>query len=291
MIPPRDITLAAAAYPIEILPDLGALETKLADWVATAKADLLVFPEYAGMEVALASAPSGMDVASWCHHAADLAATYWDMLAELARKHGVYILAGSLPARADDGALRNRAQFIAPSGQMAPQDKRMLTPWERANTPLTPASEVTTFDTDLGRIGVLICYDSEFPMTAQGLEADLLLVPSCTDMTSGDGRVRVGARARALEHQAIAVHAPLLGAVEGCEIVDENRGTAGIHAACDAGLPEDGVLASGQPDMPGWVRATLDAGLISRTRAAAAVNVPGHWDESTALPTPILRRI
>ncbi|MEV8468807.1 nitrilase-related carbon-nitrogen hydrolase [Fluviibacterium sp. DFM31] len=291
MIPPRDIAVAAAAYPVEALPDLDALEAKLDHWVASANADLLVFPEYAGMEVALAGAPRGLSVAAWCHHAADLAATYWDMLAGLARRHTCHILTGSLPAHGPDGALRNRAQLVAPSGRMAAQDKRILTPWERRETLLTPADATAVFDTDLGRIGVLICYDAEFPLAARGLEADLLLVPACTDLPAGDGRVRVGARARALEQQAVVLHAPLLGAMPDCPLIDTNRGRAGIFCPCDTGFPDDGILANGAPDSAGWVRTSLSKGLISEARIAAAVDVPGHWAETTALPAPIRRRI
>jgi predicted amidohydrolase len=286
VIPPRPIRLAAAAYPVERLPDRAALAGKLADWVARAAgADVLVLPEYAGMEAALADGPATASVIEWCGLAAEAAGWYAATLRELAVQHQCYILAGSLPAQAQQG-LVNRAFFLSPDGAVAHQDKHILTPWERRESPLCPGDGLNVFATPLGRFGVLICYDCEFPLHARALGADILLVPSCTDLPAGDARVRAGARARALEGQAIAVHAPILGAVEGCELVDQNRGQAGIYAPPDHGFPADGVLARGAMDTPGWVVADLDAGAISTPRSSAAVDVPGHWHESAATAPP-----
>ncbi|MFV0245047.1 MAG: nitrilase-related carbon-nitrogen hydrolase [Qingshengfaniella sp.] len=279
MIPPRDVTLAAAAYPIEPLSDPAAVARKLADWVDRATgADILVFPEYAGIEAALSTGHDG-DAASWCTKAADHAGWYRDRLCELARLAGVYILAGSTPAW-HAGHLVNRAWFISPQGQALWQDKQVLTPWERQNTPLHPADHSCSFETDFGKIGVLICYDSEFPLLARRQDCAIHLVPSCTDSAAGDHRVATGCRARALENQAVTVHAPLLGAAAHCPLVDENHGRAGIYAPCDTGWPEDGVLALGGRDQPGWTRVTLAAGRISAARASAAVTIPAQWPET-----------
>ncbi len=286
MIPSRPLRLAAAAYPVERLEGRAAVAAKLAGWVARADAaDVLVFPEYAGMEAALCDGPDEAPVAEWCDRAAEAAAWYAGVLGALARRHGAYIVAGSLPVRAPHG-LVNRAYFLAPDGGIAHQDKRILTPWERRETPLVPAADSRVFDTAFGRIGILICYDSEFPLNARPLAADLLLIPSCTETPAGDARVRAGARARALEGQAVAVHAPILGGVAGCELVDQNRGRAGIYSPPDTGFPDDGILARGAADTPGWVFADLAPGAISAARGAAAVNVPGHWLESAAATIP-----
>lgn len=286
MIPSRPLRLAAAAYPVERLDGRAAVAAKLAGWVARAEgADVLVFPEYAGMEAALCDGPAEASVAEWCERAAEAAAWYGDLLATLARQHGAYIVAGSLPARAPHG-LVNRAFFLSPDGALAHQDKRILTPWERRETPLVPAADSRVFATAFGRIGILICYDGEFPLNARPLAADLLLIPSCTETPAGDARVRAGARARALEGQAVTVHAPILGAVAGCELVDQNRGRAGIYAPPDSGFPDDGILARGAADTPGWVFAELEAGAISQARGRAAVDVLGHWPESAAATIP-----
>ena len=71
------------------------------------------------------------------------------------------------------------------------------------------------FDTPLGKLGILICYDNEFPMLAhmalpnKGVE--LILAPSCTDTLAGAYRVRIGAQARALENQIAVLASPTVG--------------------------------------------------------------------------------
>ena len=118
VIPPRDVRLAAAAYPVEALTDLAAVEAKLTAWVADAAgqgADLLVFPEYAGMEAALTAdrpqpvprtigAPPRRPRRDWYHA---VTCRGWRS------NYGVHILAGSLPVW-EGGRLLNRALLIAP---------------------------------------------------------------------------------------------------------------------------------------------------------------------------------
>ncbi|MCU7372935.1 hypothetical protein PEC18_19285 [Paucibacter sp. O1-1] len=92
-----------------------------------------------------------------------------------------------------------------PDGQRFTQDKLTLTGFERACGVIEAGDALHVFDTAHGRIGVAICYDSEFPLYARALrEAGVrLLVPSCTDTPAGATRVRVGCQARALENQLL----------------------------------------------------------------------------------------
>jgi predicted amidohydrolase len=126
---------------------------------------------------------------------------------------------------------------------------------------------------------VLICYDSEFPLLARGLDCDLLLIPSCTEARTGLSRVELAARARALEGRRYTLLATLTGGVPGCELIDANRGRAGIYAPPDRGLPEDGIVARGGADLPGWVLADLDPAALARLKREGEVDLPGHWPE------------
>ncbi len=226
------LRIATAAYPVEALPDWGAYEAKLDTWVAEAakNADLLVFPEYAGLEAAMAgvSAPPE-EPKAWRDMAAavdgDLAALH----AGLAARHHVTILSGSSFA-AEGAGFVNRARLHLPSGAVGVQDKIVPTPYERTELDLRGGAGLAAFETPFGRIGVLICYDGEFPILARALaEAGcwLILVPSATDKIAGYWRVRIGAMARALEQRCITVQAPLTGAVPGCPIIDLSTGAGG----------------------------------------------------------------
>ena len=276
--------LAVAAYQIDWHADWDGYAAKLTDWVARAAgqgADLLVFPEYAGMEAALIGPPAAP--ANWLAACEAARADAWDLLAGLARHHGVHILGGSAPAETARGFV-NRAPFFAPGGGMGYQDKQILTKWERTHTALVAGDGLRVFDTDLGRIGVLICYDSEFPLLGRDLPADLWLIPSCTDAMTGYSRVRIGAMARALERQCVTAQSATVGVTPHCDFLDENRGRAGIYAPPDTGFPETGVLAEGAMDAPGWTYATLDMAAIRANRAVSQVSVPDHWDEQTRTP-------
>ena len=139
------------------------------------------------------------------------------------------------------------------------------------------------FDTPVGRLGVAICYDSEFPLIARRLAeagVEILLVPSCTDTVAGFNRVRIGAMARALESQCIVVHAPTVGAVDWNPALDENRGRAAIYAPPDGLWPETGILAEGGMDAPGWVKATVDLDRVAESRRDGRVLPFRHWPES-----------
>jgi len=283
-LPPRPLGLAAAAYPVEALASWDALADKLGRWVAEAAgqgAEIAVLPEYAGLEAAFAGATGRAATAEWCARAAEAAGRYAALCATLAQERRLTLLSGSLPAR--EGAARvNRAFLCRPDGRVLPVDKQILTPWERAETPLAAGRPLRALAAPEGRIAALICYDAEFPPLARALAPDLLLVPSATELRAGAARVRVAARARALEAQGVALVAPLLGSVVACDIVDANTGRAGIYAPPDRAFPADGIVAEGAEDAPGWVVATLEAGALSATRAEGAVAPRAHMDEAEA---------
>jgi predicted amidohydrolase len=284
-LPRRSLTVAACAWALDWHPDWAAFAARLSDSVARAAAqgaDIAVLPEYAGLEAVFTGRRAPASVAEWCARSAARAGVYAALCAGLAQRHGLTLLSGSLPVRPGAGATAfvNRAYLCRPDGRVLPVDKQVLTPWERSASPLVAGWVLPALDAPEGRIAALICYDAEFPPLCHALTPDLLLVPSCTEAPAGAARVRVAARARALEAQAIVVHAPLLGAIPECEIVDANTGRAAIFAPPDHGFPSDGILAQGEVDRPGWVLAHLPAGCLSEDRAAGAVAPRAHMPEA-----------
>jgi predicted amidohydrolase len=277
--------VAAAAYPLSFLDDWQVYEDKLSSWVAEAAgqgADLLVFPEYGAMELAtLAGRAVSQDIEAALHAVAERLERADAIHATLAREHGVHILAGSGPAAGDPRPV-NRARLITPDGALGVQDKQIMTPWERDPWDVAPGGPLSLFDTDLGRIAVLICYDCEFPLFGRALmDADLLLIPSCTETLAGYWRVRLGAQARALENQGVTVMSSLVGDVDWCEAVQTNTGAGGIFCPPDVDLPADGVLAVGEIGVPGWTVAEVDFDAIAHVRRAGGVRNRAHWDEQT----------
>ena len=170
-----------------------------------------------------------------------------------------------------------------------------MTRFEREQWHVSAGQGLRLFETALGPVGVSICYDSEFPLLARALAesgCELLLVPSCTDSLHGYWRVRLGAQARALEGQLVAVQAPTVGLAEWSPAVDVNRGAAGVYGPPDLGFPADGVIAAGDEGAPGWVFATVDRAAIAAVRRDGAVRPLRHWSEQPgAAVLPVVERI
>ena len=279
--------IACAAYPLDKFDDIAAYQAKLTRWVAQAAdqgAELLVFPEYGAMELAsLGGAAVAADLEAALQEVMRHESAVQDLHCALAQRFGVHILGASGPAMADAIARPvNRAVLYGPGGVIGHQDKLIMTRFEREDWDIAPGPGVKVFDTKLGKLGVIICYDSEFPLLARAMVeqgAEILLVPSTTETIAGYTRVKVGAMARALEGQCVTAHAPLVGMADWCAGVEENHGAAAIYAPPDAGWPEDGVLAMGALDAPGWVLADVCRAQIAQTRADGVVLGLQHWPE------------
>jgi len=280
--------IATAAYPLDAFGSWAAYAAKLSDWVAGAAAqgaDLAVFPEYGAMELAtLAGLEAAGDLERSLDAVSERMADAGDLHADLAARHGMHILGASGPVF--DLALGerpvNRATLYTPAGARGHQDKQIMTRFEREEWGVVSGGPLRLFDTALGRIGVLICYDAEFPLLGRALrEADLILAPSCTEALAGYSRVRIGAMARALEAQCVTVMASTVGAADWSPAVDANTGMGGIFGPPDSGFPPTGIIAEGRLDTPGWTMAEVDLGAVAHVRADGVVLNRRHWDDQT----------
>ena len=201
--------------------------------------------------------------------------------AKLAAKHGVTIVAGSGPQRRP-GCTMNVAHIFGPTGIRGHYDKMMPTPGERESWRIASGKTLTVFDAGIARIGLLICYDIEFPLLSRALAeagAEIILAPSNTETEWGYWRVRTGAMARALENQVYTVHSPVVGASPWSAACPANCGMAGIFAPSDAGFPPGGILALGEMNKAQWVYAEVDLDLIAEVRASGGVQTYKHWVE------------
>lgn len=282
------LKVAAAQYPVGRPSSLDAWAAGVTRWVdeaAGAGADLLVFPEYGALELASTfGAEMEADLPGQIRAVGSLIGQVDALHAELARKHGVHILAASLPVLAADlgGQPVNRARLIGPQGGIGIQDKRIMTPWERETWGITGNSAARIFDTEIGRIGVAVCYDGEFPLIVRAMVAagaELILIPSATETVAGAARVRIAGLARALENQVPVVTSPTVGDAPWSPALDSNHGSAGIFVPADKGLPPTGILAEGAFDRPGWVHAEIDFAPIVAVRETGGVRGRRDWLE------------
>ena len=291
--------IAAWQYPIEQLASWDAWRDKLAAGIAEAAArgaELCVVPEYASMELtSLLPLEIQGDLAAQLGALQPLLPGYVAAYAELARQHRIAIVAGSFP-EARGGGFRNRLRVHGPDGGAVEVEKLQMTRFERERWGVDAGEgqAVIELPARLGgaRIGVAICYDAEFPLVVRRLTAagaQVIAVPSCTDGLAGYHRVRIACAARALESQCYVVQAPTVGLAPWSIAVDENVGAAGVFAPADRGFPDDGVVALGALNEPGWLVADVDLAALDRVRACGQVLGHRDWDRGEHLAGEVAR--
>ena len=277
------LKIATAQYSIGEPADFTAFASRVGDRVAQAAqrgAGLIVLPEYLALEAAAGQPP---DVRS--DFARSLAALqahhddYTAMTRDLAKRHSIYLAAGTFLLDIGGGRYRNRAYFASPDGDLAFQDKLTLTGFERSAVIIEPGDALKVFDTQFGRIAIDVCYDCEFPLYARAqveAGARVILVPSCTDTQAGAMRVRVGCQARALENQVYVACAVTAGEAPWSPALDVNTGSAAIYTPIDRGFPSDGVLVRAE-DGGDWAIGELDLAELDAFKRDAQVANANDW--------------
>jgi predicted amidohydrolase len=279
--------LALAAFGVSAPRDFRAFTTRierLASEAALGGAHLLALPEYFSMVLAGATIKTPNEQAELTT-VVEQAPALLDSLRQIAQRHQLHLLAGSLPLRDADDKIRNRAPFIAPSGHIEFQDKQHMTRFEAEQWGVHGGGPPKIFATKLGLIGVSICYDAEFPLHVRAqvnAGAKLILIPCCTADAAGFNRVRFSARARAIENQCYTAPIPLVGTALWSGSIDTNIGHSAVFTPCDLGFPPDGVLAASPLNEPGLTFATLDLNAIETVRTSG--NVLNHRDWAAAIP-------
>ena len=280
----QSLRLAAAQYDIGFLNSWADYQAKVRRWVAEAVdqgAQVLLFPEYFSMELAsLFPEEVYQSLTKQLDALQTLLPDFSELYAEQAKRQGVHILAGSYPVRQSDGGYRNRAFLFRPDGSSDYQDKLQMTRFENEQWLINAGDQIKVLETEFGKIGVNICYDSEFPLIARKqveAGADLILVPSCTDTVAGYHRVRIGCQARALENQCYVVQSPTVGHAPWSEAVDVNVGAAAVYTPVDYGYPDNGILAIGELNRAQWVYADIDLGTIGKVRETGQVFNYRDW--------------
>lgn len=241
----------------------------LVETAADYKAKLIVFPEYFSVQL-LTLGDVKRPIAEQVSDLADQADRVTEVVADVARRHKVHIVGGTVPVRYDD-VIRNESRVFGPTGDWVPQHKLHMTRFEREEWLVSAGQGLKVFETSWGRFAVAICYDVEFPEIARAAAlqgADVLVVPSCTDDRQGFLRVRYCAHARAIENQMYVITSPTVGSLPMMPAVHLNYGQAAILTPSDFAFSRDGILAEGNINQEMMVIGDLDLEYLrlSRTR-------------------------
>ncbi len=268
----RVATLQYFIRPLQTFEQFRDQVVGLVETAADYGTRLVVFPEYFTLQL-LTLADVRQPLSEQIRRLAVQEQPFASLMADLASRHGLYIVAGTIPHIDAAGTVTNVCHVFGPDGRHGVQPKLHMTRFEREWN-VVPGSGVNVFETSFGRMAVAICYDVEFPEFARAAArsgAHVLVVPSCTDDRQGFLRVRYCAQARAIENQMYVIHSSTVGSLPMVPAVSLNYGQAAIFTPSDFAFARDGILAEGIPNQETMVVAELNLDTIVESHESGTV--------------------
>ncbi len=241
------------------------------DTVSGYNADIVLFPEL--FNAPLMSQFNQEDPAEAMRSLAEYTETLRDELLRMAVAYNINIIGGSVPEYKDQ-KLYNISYLCRRDGTWDAQYKLHITPDESLAWGFQGGDDVKIFDTDVGKIGILICYDVEFPEVTRHLVdmgMTILLVPYWTDTKNGYLRVRRCAQARAIENECYVAITGSVGNLPNVENMDIQYSQAAIFTPSDFAFPHDAVAAEATPNTEMTLFADLDLDLLKELREQGSV--------------------
>lgn len=136
----------------------------------------------------------------------------YDALSSWASHYGIYLIAGSIPEKDQEGYVYNTSYVFDRSGKKIAKHRKVHLfdvaiqrgqHFQESKT-LKAGTEDTIFDTEYGRMAVIICFDIRFPEMVRRpalCGAKVVFVPAAFNMTTGPAHWELTFRARALDNQ------------------------------------------------------------------------------------------
>ena len=255
------------------LDDLFEQVEFFVDAVSDYKSDFVLFPEY--FNAPLMSKYNDKGESQAIRGLAKYTDEIRDRFINLAISYNINIITGSMPYVKEDGLLYNVGFLCRRDGTYEMYEKMHVTPPDEIKSwGLSGGKLLQTFDTDCAKIGVLICYDVEFPelsrlMADQGMQ--ILFVPFLTDTQNAYSRVRVCAQARAIENECFVVIAGSVGNLPRVHNMDIQYAQSGVFTPCDFAFPTDGKRAEATPNTEMILVSDVDLDLLSALHTYGSV--------------------
>lgn len=210
-----------------------------------------------------------------------------EWIQRISSNSGLILVGGSYFKETPEGIV-NACAVGHPSLGLVISAKNNLTRYEREIWDLKPGTSLVKIPDR--RLGVTICYDSEFPESGRALAEEgvvIQCVPAFTETEYGFNRVRWCCHARAVENQIFVVHSSLLGDL-GREPVPTTYGTSAILCPPLKPFPVNGILAETEPNEEGIVVADLDLDMLEEAREVSDVR---NWHDRHASEWPLGRSL
>lgn len=242
------------------------------DVVSDYKADFVLFPELFTLQL-LSVENKKLTPAESINKLTDYTEQLIQFLKEMAISYNINIIGGSHPTKVGDD-VKNICYVALRDGSVHAQEKIHPTPNEKYWWNIKGGKTSNVINTDCGPIGVMICYDSEFPELSRHLidqGALILFVPFCTDERQSYNRVRYCCQARAIENQCYVAMSGNVGNLPGVENMDIQYAQSCILTPCDFPFARDGIAADTTPNTEMVALADLDLEKIITARLSGTV--------------------
>jgi predicted amidohydrolase len=274
--PKRIVRVAAVQWQMRPAATFDVFRTHLKyyiDVVSGYNADFVLLPEYFNASLMSQFYPHASSDAEGIRSLADYTEKIREYITDLAISHNINIIAGSMPCYSDH-TLRNVCFLCRRDGTWDAQYKLHPTPEEELHWGLKGGDELKLFETDEAKIGILVCYDAQFPelsrlLTEWGMQ--ILFIPYLTDTRSSYLRVRHCAQARAIENECYVVTTGSMGNIPNLGYVDIHYSQSAIFTPSDFAFPHDAVKAEATPNTETTLIADLDLGLLKELRFQGSV--------------------
>ncbi|MDH4261378.1 MAG: carbon-nitrogen hydrolase family protein, partial [Gammaproteobacteria bacterium] len=277
--PSSQIRLSAVQYQMRRIASFGEFATQCQFFVDVAsdyKSDFLLFPEL--FTAQLLSTIKADRPGESARMLADFTKPYVELFRDLAIRYHINIVGGS-QFELDGETLFNTAFLFRRDGSIDKQRKLHITPDERRWWGVQPGESLQTFDTDRGRVAILIGYDVEFPelgRMAFDQGAQIVFVPINVDERHAYLRGRYCAQARCIENSVYVVLSGCVGNLPEVEHADIHYAQSAIMTPSDFYFSRDGIAAECQANIETVIFADLDLVLLQRQQRKGTVR---NWED------------
>lgn len=241
------------------------------DAVSGYRSDFALFPEF--FNAPLMADYNHLSESDALKELAKHTSTIVQKFSELAISYNINIISGSMPKIRND-RLYNVGYLCKRDGSIEQYEKLHVTPDEVKVWGMEKGKQLKVFDTDCGKIGILICYDVEFPELSRLLAEegmDILFVPFLTDTQNGYSRVRNCAQARAIENECYVAIAGSVGNLPKVHNMDIQYAQSMVFTPCDFAFPANGIKAEATPNTEMILIADVDIDLLRQLNQFGSV--------------------
>ena len=264
-LPKKVVRLGLIQWQMRLYKDLEELMQQaeyFVDAVSAYRSDFALFPEF--FNAPLMAENNHLSEPEAIRQLAKHTPEIVQKFSELAISYNINIITGSMPELVGD-LLYNVGYLCKRDGTTERYEKLHVTPDEAKVWGMQGGHEFKTFETDCGKIGILICYDSEFPELSRILAEegmDILFIPFLTDTQNGYSRVRHCAQARAIENECYVAIAGSVGNLPKVHNMDIQFAQSMVFTPCDFAFPANGIKAEATTNTEMILIADVDIDLL-----------------------------